>query len=74
MTDPQLPRAAIGWIVDRYHVSASAEDIRDDILRRCENNADADRWTPRLRAAAVRHALARHEANRALYRTVTGQM
>lgn len=61
-----LPTGRIEWLVDRVSVATPSAELAADIARRCSGPG----WTPALVRAAVRHALARHEANRQMYRDV----
>ena len=55
-------------IVDRFHVSASEEDITSAINNRIENAILAGTpWTPAQRRLAIRDALSRHRQNIKLY-------
>ena len=43
MTKLELPKQSIQWLVARFHVSTSDDEIRADIRKRCTSTD----WTPR---------------------------
>tara|TARA_R110000772_G_scaffold84378_3_gene178155 strand:+ start:286 stop:507 length:222 start_codon:yes stop_codon:yes gene_type:complete len=60
--DKQIPRGDISWIVNKYHVSATLEEIGEDIRSRCHGSD--------LAPACVEYAEAVHQGNIALYQSV----
>lgn len=67
---PKLPRGSISWIVNKYHVSATMEEIGDDIRNRAQLGGAGEAWPEEMIAEAVRYAEAQHEANIKLYQLV----
>ena len=66
MSNAQIPRAQIRYLVGNRHVSTSPVDIVRDLRRRMKG----DQWTKRVRKMVYRYALKCHQENRQLYRDV----
>jgi hypothetical protein len=78
---PRIPYATIRWLIDRLHVGVEAEEIREDMERRLSGRsfhqksclpgcASCEAVSPEETQECVRHALAVHAENRALYDAV----
>lgn len=65
----KLPRGQISFLVNKYHVSASADDVAQDIRNRAESTA-GEAWPRELIAEAEHYARAQHQANIKLYQFV----
>lgn len=62
--DPRTPLADIRWLVMRYHVSMSHDEVAADIAKRAAG------WPEKCKRQAIAYALKCHEDNRAVYRSV----
>lgn len=62
----KIPRFEIEWIVGNFSVTASDEEVRHEILRRCQAVGAPAGFSQRCAAFAVRV----HDRNRDLYRKV----
>lgn len=59
-----IPKGQIRWLMSRVHVSATEEEIQEDILSR------SVKWPQEAREEAVRYALKCHRENQGLYTAV----
>ncbi len=62
----ELPRGQISFLVNKYHVSADADDVAQDIRDRAESSS-ALTWPAELVREAGHYAAAQHRANIKLY-------
>jgi len=72
MTRFQVPKQAINFIVDKYHVSTSDDAIRADIRKRCATRHGFNGPTQKQIERMETYAVKRHNDNRALYARVMG--
>lgn len=56
----------VNWIVDRYHVLTSIEEIEKNLLKRMEG------ISPTIQKEVIKHARKRHAQNFKLYSRVMG--
>jgi hypothetical protein len=70
--DERVPRAAISWLVGRFHVGTSDKEIEKAIRVRITTSPDKAKYTESLITQSVAYALECHRRNRGLYNDVMG--
>lgn len=66
--EKMIPKAAIDFLVGRYHVGTSDQEIAEDIKKRGQKN----KWPAGAVTAAAKYAIKRHHANQKMYGDVMG--
>ena len=69
--DYKVPKEQVHRIVDKFHVGAKDDEIKDEILRRVKKNKSFS-WPEMLVARTVDYALKRHHGNQKMYKRVMG--